>query len=147
MEIKLDILEPFITSFRNIKLLVPQHFDHINSLTINCHFLQRIYKSVLHILRNRMVKPRGISRLTQSIQQNVQQRESEQMQHKQFVSDLKAASQSQTPLFPQQQSTGGKSLLEVLLEPDYIEPLPYIHDTDERKKKRKKPSERYKISR
>ncbi|RKR82810.1 relaxase/mobilization nuclease-like protein [Mucilaginibacter gracilis] len=78
------------------------------------------------------------SKITQAIQQNVQQRESEQVQHKQFVSDLKAAVQSQTSAFPQRQSTGGKSLLEVLLTPEYIEPMPYIYDTDERKKKRKK---------
>ncbi len=78
-------------------------------------------------------------RITQAIQQNVQQ--------KQFVSDLKAAANSQTPSFPQGQSTGGRSLLDVLLAPDHIEPMPYIHDTDERKKKRKKPDQSYKISR
>jgi len=86
-------------------------------------------------------------KITQEIRQNVQQRQSEQVQHKQFVSDLKVAAQSQTPAFSQQPNTGGKSLLEVLLAPEYIEPMPYIHDTDERKKKRKKQNESYKINR
>ena len=86
-------------------------------------------------------------KITQVIQQDVQQRQSEQVQHKQFVSDLKAAAQSQFPVFPQQQNMGGKSLLEILLAPDYVEPMPHIPDTDERKKKRKKPSQSYKVSR
>ncbi|KAA8485560.1 relaxase/mobilization nuclease-like protein [Arcticibacter tournemirensis] len=86
-------------------------------------------------------------KITQAIQQNVQQRQSEQVQHKQFVSDLKAATQSQIPAFPPQQKMGGKSLLDILFAPDYVEPVPYIPDTDERKKKRKKPSQSYNVSR
>jgi hypothetical protein len=35
------------TSFGNMERLVPRHFDHINSLMLNCHFKHQLQKSVL----------------------------------------------------------------------------------------------------
>jgi len=88
------------------------------------------------------------SKLSQAIEQNVMQNESERVRHQQFVSELKAAVQSQAPVFVPHQGAESKSLFEVLLEPDHIEPIPYIHDTDDSKKKRrKKLGESPKISR
>jgi hypothetical protein len=49
------------TSFRNIEQLVPRHFDHTNSLIPFCHFNRRLHKSVLYILRNRLVRRSGTS--------------------------------------------------------------------------------------
>ncbi|MES2275185.1 MAG: hypothetical protein V4592_04130 [Bacteroidota bacterium] len=46
-------------------------------------------------------------KITQAIQQNVQQRESEKILHKEFVNNLKAPIQSRR----QQQNTGGKSFI------------------------------------
>jgi hypothetical protein len=79
----------------------------------------------------------SFGRLSQTIEQNVKQQEIEQARHQQFVAELKAAIISQTPTYNQPLTTG-KSLIEALLEPDYIDPMPNIYDTDETKKKRKK---------
>jgi len=85
-------------------------------------------------------------RLSQAIEQNVKQQEEEQARHQQFVGELKAAIRFQTPTYDPQLSTG-KSLIEVLLDPDYIDPMPIIYDTDETKKKRKKPRKSNTVSR
>lgn len=59
--IKVDIPGPLITLFRNGEPCVPRHFDHINSLTINCHFLNQLHKAMLYMLRNYLVKRHGMS--------------------------------------------------------------------------------------
>jgi hypothetical protein len=58
-----DIPGPLITSFRNAKQLIPEHFDPINLLIINCNFLNCVHNSVLQSARNSLVKPSGISTL------------------------------------------------------------------------------------
>ncbi|MCR8560481.1 relaxase/mobilization nuclease domain-containing protein [Mucilaginibacter sp. BJC16-A38] len=87
-------------------------------------------------------------RICKTIDQNIQHERTEQARHLHFVSELKNVVLSHTLTDQQNFGTGGKSLFEVLLEPDYVEPMPYVNDTDERKKKRRKsPNESYKISR
>ncbi|WP_246001398.1 relaxase/mobilization nuclease domain-containing protein [Mucilaginibacter gracilis] len=87
----------------------------------------------------------SFGRLTQAIEQNKWQNESEQAKQQQPTHEPK---QIQIPIYTQPLNTGCKSLLEVLLEPDYVDPMPNIYDTDERKRKRKKkPHESHKISR
>jgi hypothetical protein len=60
----MDIPGPLITSFRNGKQLIPEHFDPINLLIINCDFLNCLHNSVLQSARNSLVKPPGISTLS-----------------------------------------------------------------------------------
>jgi hypothetical protein len=84
-------------------------------------------------------------RLSQAIEQNIKEQEAEKARHRQFVGELKAAI-IQTPTYDQHLSAG-KSLIEVLLDPDYIDPMPIIYDTDETKKKRKKPKKSNTVSR
>jgi hypothetical protein len=79
-------------------------------------------------------------RICKTIEQNVQHEETEQLRHQRFVSDIKEAIKSQ-PVHQQQSHYTGKgaSLLETLLQPEQVNPMPQIaDDTDERRRKRRK---------
>ena len=79
-------------------------------------------------------------RICKTIGQNVQHGETEHLRHQRFVSDIKEALKSQ-PVHQQQNHYTGKgaSLLETLLQPEQVNPMPHIaDDTDERKRKRRK---------
>lgn len=88
----------------------------------------------------------SFGRLSQAIEQSSKQQEAENARHQQFVGELKAAIRFQTPTYDPPLSTG-KSLIEVLLEPDYIELMPNIYDTDENKKRKKKRKKSNTVSR
>jgi hypothetical protein len=63
----LDIPESLSTSFRNIKNIISKHFDRANALIFKINLL--IPFTQTHELgeRNHMVKPPGISILTQAL--------------------------------------------------------------------------------
>lgn len=79
-------------------------------------------------------------RICETIDQNVQQEETEQLRHQRFLSGIKEAIKSQ-PVHQQQRHYTGKdsSLLETLLQPEQVNPMPQIaDDSEERKRKRRK---------
>jgi hypothetical protein len=64
LSVHLEILRPLTTQFRNCKQAIPLHFDQSNLLIINRISPYRKHKSLLYIPRNCLVKPPGISTMS-----------------------------------------------------------------------------------